>query len=239
MTEAGTGLRPIDLARVAGVSTQQIRNYADAGILPPAPRSPAGYRRFDHRHREALVTYRTLAKGFGWDTARAIMQAINAEDVATALTEVDAAHAALHEQRVSLLATETALEAVAGQDHSGLSRSDLRVGDVAKELGVRTSALRLWESAGLLLPRRDRGTGYRSFSPTDVRDARMIIMLRRGHYGLAQIRPILDGLRESGSSDALRAAVGQRQAALTQRATLMLEGSAVLHGYLREGADQG
>lgn len=69
MSSAKAGLRPIDLARMAGISTQQIRNYADAGILPPAPRTPAGYRRFEARHGKALLTYRTLARGYGWDTS--------------------------------------------------------------------------------------------------------------------------------------------------------------------------
>jgi DNA-binding transcriptional MerR regulator len=32
----------VDLARLAGVSAQQIRNYADAGILPPVPRTAVG-----------------------------------------------------------------------------------------------------------------------------------------------------------------------------------------------------
>ncbi|MGH3907244.1 MAG: MerR family DNA-binding transcriptional regulator [Pseudonocardiaceae bacterium] len=43
----------LQLGRLVGISTQQIRNYADAGILPPAPRTRAGYRRFDARHRRA------------------------------------------------------------------------------------------------------------------------------------------------------------------------------------------
>lgn len=60
----------------------------------------------------------------------------------------------------------------------------------------------------------------------------MINLLRQGGYPLAQIRPILDGLRQTGGSAALRAAVGRRQAALTERATAMLAGSAQLHHYL-------
>jgi DNA-binding transcriptional MerR regulator len=31
------GLRPVDLARRAGISTQLVRNYESAGTLPPAP----------------------------------------------------------------------------------------------------------------------------------------------------------------------------------------------------------
>ncbi|MFC6937015.1 hypothetical protein ACFQHO_46595 [Actinomadura yumaensis] len=37
-------LRPVDLARAAGISTQQVRNYLDAGVLPPrdGPRRGTG-----------------------------------------------------------------------------------------------------------------------------------------------------------------------------------------------------
>jgi hypothetical protein len=59
----------------------------------------------------------------------------------------------------------------------------------------------------------------------------MINLLRQGRYPLPQIRPILDGLRRTGSSDELRAAIAQRQAVLTQRARAMLEGSCHLHSY--------
>jgi len=44
----------------------------------------------------------------------------------------------------------------------------MRVGEVARYLGVRPSALRLW-SRGLLRPERDRGTKYRRYNPTDIR----------------------------------------------------------------------
>lgn len=234
-----TGLRPIDLARAAGISTQQIRNYVDAGILPAAERTPAGYRKLGTRHRRALFTYRALAKGFGPDTARRIMLAVHDGDLPHALTLVNAGHAALHEQRLSLQAAGEALEAIAAQDPdpAALPRSSMRIGQAARHLGVRTSALRVWESAGLLTPERERGTGYRRFSSTDVRDAQMIKMLRQGRYPLPQIRLILDGLRRTGSSEALRAAIAQRQAGLTALATAMLEGSSNLHHYV-SGDDQ-
>ncbi|MEU0930304.1 MerR family transcriptional regulator [Streptomyces malaysiensis subsp. malaysiensis] len=235
MSRTDGALRPVDLARMAGVSTQQIRNYVDVGILPPAARTPAGYRRLGDRHRRALVTFRALLPGYGPETAREVMRAVHAEDIALALTLVDAGHAALHDQRLSLQEAGKALEAVAEQntDTSAPSRSGpLRIGEVAARLGLRTSALRVWESAGLLRPRRDPGTGYRVYGPSDVRDARMIDLLRQVRYPLPQIRPVLDGLRRTGGSEALRTVIAQRQEGLAQRATAMLEGSCRLHHYL-------
>ena len=234
-------LRPVDLARLVGISAQQIRNYLDAAILPPASRSRSGYRLLTPRHRQALLTYRTLAGGYGWDTAASIMRAVHADDLAQALVLVNASHAALHEQRLSLHAARVALEAVAEQPQGGATtpRSGMPIGEVAVHLRVRPSALRVWESAGLLAPRRDRDSGYRRFGPTDIRDAQMINMLRQGRYPLSQIRQILDGLRQTGSSEALRAAFAQREAALDQRARAMLEGSSSLHHYLTDSERAG
>jgi DNA-binding transcriptional MerR regulator len=223
-------MRPIDLAREAGISTQQVRNYVDAGILPPAPRTESGYRVFDDRHRQALLTYRAMARGFGWPTARAIMAAVHDDDVPAALALVTESCAAVHEQTRNLAATGEALAVVAASEPS--PRSDLRIGEVARLLGIRTSALRVWEDAGLLVPARERGTDYRRYSPSDVRDARMIVMLRQNHYRLEQILPVLEGLRESGSSEALRAAIEARHTALVAQTRTMLEAAAHLHTYL-------
>ncbi|QEU89602.1 MerR family transcriptional regulator [Streptomyces kanamyceticus] len=237
--EEPRGLRPVDLARAAGISTQQIRNYADAGILPPAPRSPAGYRRFDARHRQALLTYRALIRGYGPGPAQGIMRAVHEGEVPRALALVDAGHAELHGQRGALRTTGEALEAVAdeGPGAPAPPRSRLRVGEVAAHLGLRTSTLRVWEAAGLLVPTRDPVTHYRSYLPADVRDARVINMLRQSHYPLPQIRPVLDELRHSGGVEALRTAVARRAEALDQRTRAMLEGAGRLHEYLADGVE--
>ncbi|TDD71419.1 MerR family transcriptional regulator [Actinomadura rubrisoli] len=234
MGGAGGGLRPIDLARAAGVSTQQIRDYEDAGVLPPVPRTPSGYRRFDAVHREAALTYQALARGHGGDAAQAIMRAVHAGDLPQAYALVDAGHAALHEQRLSLRATGEALQAVAERkpDTSAVPRAGLRIGEAAAHLGVRASALRMWESAGLLVPARDPATGYRLYGPSDVRDARMVILLRQGRHPLPQIRLVLDDLRRTGGAGALGEAIARRGAELALRSAAMIEGSGRLHHYV-------
>lgn len=234
----GRTLRPVDLGRAAGISTQQVRNYADAGILPPTPRTETGYRRFDARHRSALLTYRALARGFGPDTARAVMHAVHAGDLPAALALVDAGHAALHEQRLLLQSVAEAFEAVAAQDpgEPAPQATGMRIGEVARYLGVRTSALRVWEAAGLLQPGREHATRYRTYGPADVRDARMVHLLRQGRYPLPQIQQVLDGLRRTGSIDALGTVLEQRRAAFTRQATAMLEAASHLHHYVADNS---
>ena len=108
----------------------------------------------------------------------------------------------------------------------------MRIGEVAAHLGVRTSALRTWEAAGLLAPGRERGTGYRRYGPADVRDASLVGMLRQGRYPLPRIRLVLGELRRTGSRDALRTAIAEQQAKLTRQAAAMLEAAACLHHYV-------
>jgi DNA-binding transcriptional MerR regulator len=227
-------LRPVDLAREAGLSTQQVRNYEAAGILPPAPRTESGYRRYGAEHLEALRTFRALVPGFGVGTATAIMLAVHGGDPARALRSVDEGHAALHEQRLATEAAGEALDALAARfrDPEPEPGPALRVGELAARLRVRPSTLRVWDAAGLLTPARERGTAYRRYGPTEVRDARIIAMLRRGHYRFEQIRPVLEGLRRTGGPEALRAAVAERRGALDRQSRAMLRGAGLLDAYL-------
>ncbi|MFD7435893.1 MerR family transcriptional regulator [Streptomyces sp. NPDC059861] len=225
-------LRPVDLARLAGVSAQQIRNYEDAGVLPPAARTASGYRTFTGTHRRALLAFRAMVPGYGPMAAARIMRAVHDGDVPGALALVDATHAALHEERQRLRATSEALRTLAGRPAEPLPSAGLRVGEAAVLIGVRPSALRVWEAAGLLSPRRERGTAYRVYSPEDVRDARLVHTLRGSNYLLDQIRPVLEDVRREGGTEAMRTAIGDRDEALNARTRAMLAGAGALHGYL-------
>jgi len=138
-------LRPVDLAREAGVSAQLVRNYEAAGVLPPAERTESNYRRYEQEHLDALRTYRALAPGFGPETATGIMRAVHDGDVPLALRLIDASHADLHEQRVTTDAASDALGAAAEEflDQPASSGPALRVGELAGQLAIRTSALRV------------------------------------------------------------------------------------------------
>lgn len=56
-------LRVVDVAATAGISTQQVRNYLDEGVLPPVERTPSGYRVLTVGHVRALAVLRRMARG--------------------------------------------------------------------------------------------------------------------------------------------------------------------------------
>ena len=226
--------RAVDLAQRAGISVQQVRNYVEQGVLPPVERTPAGYRVYTDRHAAALTTVRRLADGHGWQRTRVIMNAVHRGDVDVALAEIDAGHAELDRERADIAQVLDAFATLTGQpaESERAPTSSYRIGEVARVLGVRTSALRVWERAGLLRPGRGRGTGDREFDATELRNARVVALLRRGYYPFPVIRAVLDELRTSGNPERVRAELARREEDLTRRSRLRLRASAALHDYL-------
>ncbi|MBT2441766.1 MerR family transcriptional regulator [Streptomyces sp. ISL-36] len=101
-------MRAIDVARTAGISAQQVRNYVDGLLLPPVQRTDSGYRVFTEAHVLALAAVRALADGHGWPAARTVMRALHGDDLPAALASLDAAHAELDRERTALATVLTA-----------------------------------------------------------------------------------------------------------------------------------
>lgn len=224
-------LRPIDLAREHRLSAQAIRNYEDAGILPPSERTDAGYRRYTPLHAQALRTFLALRAGHGHGQATQIMRAVNRRDTASAYRLIDAAHVDLLDER------ETRLEVAAGLD--ALSTTPLSVpgpplavGELARRIDVHPATLRTWEAEGILHPHRNRTTGYREYGPDSVRDAEIARQLRRGGYPLHKVAQFLDSVRDAGGPDALHAFLDAWQHRLDTRSRALLSGAAHLDAYL-------
>jgi DNA-binding transcriptional MerR regulator len=220
----------VDLAREHGLSTQAVRNYEEAGILPPAERSPHGYRAYTARHAAALRTFLALVPGHGRATAAAIMRAVNGGTVEEALRLIDESHAQLAGDRQTLEAVDLALRDLAPprEREPGVTF----IGPLARRLGVRPATLRKWQRAGLIVPRRDPHTGYRVYTAADVRDVLLAHQLRRGGYGLPQIAHVLDRVRAAGGLEPLQATLQDWRDRLTARGLAMVAGAAALDTYL-------
>ncbi|WP_037180629.1 TioE family transcriptional regulator [Rhodococcoides fascians] len=232
-------LRPVDLAREHGVSTQAVRNYEDAGILPAATRTEHGYRTYTPMHAHALRTFRALTAGHGHAMSTAIMCAVNSGDVDAALQTIDDAHAQLREERATLRSVEHALAGVqpAGTTRGGVqpvasSAAGLFIGPLAHKLGVEPATLRKWERAGLVRPGRDRKTGYRVYAESAVRDAQLIRQLRRGGFALSRIAPLIAHVRSAGGVEPLVDLMDDWRDRIHARGRAMLSGAAELDRYL-------
>ncbi|SCG39880.1 DNA-binding transcriptional regulator, MerR family [Micromonospora coxensis] len=225
----GGRFRPVDLARGHGLSTQAVRNYEAAGILPDADRTPHGYRTYTALHAQALHAFLALVPGHGHQTATSIMQAVNRGATEQALRIIDESHAQLLDDRRTLQAVEAALRDL---DPVPRERGDTFVGPLSRRLGIRPATLRKWERAGLVRPRRDPGTGYRVYGAADVRDALLAHQLRRGGYLLEQIAPLIAQVRSAGGVAPLESMLHDWRSRLSARGRAMLAGAAALDAYL-------
>jgi MerR family redox-sensitive transcriptional activator SoxR len=68
----------------------------------------------------------------------------------------------------------------------------LRIGDVARDAGVRTSALRYYERAGLL-PAAGRIAGQRRYDGSALRTLAVIRLAQEAGFTVAEIRTLLHG----------------------------------------------
>lgn len=233
-------LRPVDLARGYGLSTQAVRNYEEAGILPAAGRTPHGYRVYTPLHAHALGAFLALVPGHGHRTATAVMRAVNEGADEEAFRLIDESHVQLLEDRRTLQAVENALRDLAPSATAGTAtpttswEGDTFIGPLAVQLGIRPATLRTWERAGLVRPRRDPRTGYRVYDEADVRDVRLAHQLRRGGYALEQIAPLIAQVRAAGGLEPLEAALGAWRGRLSARGRAMVTGAAELETYFRE-----
>ncbi|WP_328826024.1 TioE family transcriptional regulator [Streptomyces ureilyticus] len=229
--QSGGRLRPVDLARAHGLSTQAVRNYEAAGILPAAERTSYGYRTYTPRHAQALRAFLALVPGHGHQTATAIMQAVNRDAAEDALRLIDESHAQLLDDRRTLQSVEAALRDL---EPVPQERGEMFVGPLARRLGIRPATLRKWERAGLVRPRRDPQTGYRVYSAADVRDALLVHQLRRGGYLLEQVAPLIAQVRSAGGIVPLESTLHDWHARLSARSRAMLTGAAALDAYLTD-----
>ncbi|GAA4932741.1 MerR family transcriptional regulator [Streptomonospora halophila] len=202
-----TALRPVDVARRAGCSVQQIRVLENAGVLPPAARTASGYRVLGPDHVEAAIAYRALAAAVGPVEAKPIMRAALGSPAATLVALVDSAHARLHAEREGLRSAKRAAAEIIREPVGDARPSDaMSVGELADALGVRPSTLRHWEAEGLLAPERTKGR-RRAYAPADVRDARVVDQLRRAGYRIGALRDLMPRLRRRRGWDGVAGAL--------------------------------
>ncbi|MCZ2860265.1 MerR family transcriptional regulator [Blastococcus sp. VKM Ac-2987] len=229
------GLRTVDVARRAGYSVQQIRDLEQAGVLPPADRTPAGYRRYTERHVHAALAYRAFAAGIGPVEAKRVLRAALRGGPAV-LVLLDAAHARLHAERRELALAREAAGAIAAEPIAAPRASDaMSITELAAALGIRPSTLRHWDAEGLVPAHRSGPRSTRTYSPDAVRDARITHQLRRAGYRIGPLRALLDQLRRTGRGSDVEAGLAARSTSIDDRSRALLQGAAALDRLLDGG----
>ncbi|MEV5569745.1 MerR family transcriptional regulator [Spirillospora sp. NPDC052269] len=224
-------LRTGAVAELAGYSVQQIRNLERDGVLPPAARTASGYRCHGEVHVRSALAYRALAAAVGPVDAKEIVRAVHRAPLSHMLALLDAAHARLDTERTALRAARDAVQAISGEPIADVRASDaMTVSGLAAALGVRPSTLRHWDAEGLVVP--DRVAGARRYSPSQVRDARIVQQLRAAGYRVGPLRELMPALRGGRRLEDVASALNARDADVTSRSRALLDGAAALNAVL-------
>jgi DNA-binding transcriptional MerR regulator len=225
-------LRPVDLAREAGISPQQVRNYETLRVLPAAARTDSGRRVYGACHLLALRTARALMAGYGWQPAVDIMRAVHAGDMAAVVALVDARHAQIDRRRREVEKAIAGLSSVRTEAQPlPRGRAGLHPAEAAALVGVRPSALRFWEQQGLLRPDRERYNAYRVYGEEQLRRLQIVVILRQLGYRAQDIRSVLDQVAAGQMGQALEA-LRKRQRALMDASWSCMEATVSLRAYL-------
>jgi len=92
----------------------------------------------------------------------------------------------------------------------------LTIGQVAKRAGLRPSALRYYESAGLI-PKPARASGRRIYAPDVVDRLAVIALAQAAGFTLAEIRRLLGGLGRRSPGERWRQLAAGKLAELDRR----------------------
>jgi DNA-binding transcriptional MerR regulator len=227
-------LHTSDLAKAVGAHPNTVRRYVDRGILPPVERSPNGYRRFTQRHLDCMRLARQVYSGQYpgkaiFQSGVRIVRAAVAGDLGGAL-ELAYSHLALvHSEHAQADAAAALLERWAfgtppaagacgnpvpafspaarapASAPAAATIQPLRIGQVARLLGVSIDIVRSWDRNGLIDVPRDPVNGYRSYGAREISRLRVIRMLSRAGYSLAAILRMLIQLDRGETADLRRA----------------------------------
>jgi DNA-binding transcriptional MerR regulator len=98
--------------------------------------------------------------------------------------------------------------------------TELTIGALAKQVGVRTSALRFYEEQGLLSPAGRNESGYRVYGQDAIARVQRIQRAQRLGFSLSDIRPLLDAWDTGDLSDAAILSIAEnRYLALEKQVT--------------------
>jgi DNA-binding transcriptional MerR regulator len=149
---------------------------------------------------------------------------------------IDSRHAELASKRRECEQTLTALHALAAQPapvQSARPPQSLRVGEAARQVGVRVSALHFWEQQGLLHPLRDRSSHYRLYDEQQMHRLHVVVLLREAGYNFPVIRSVLDEMA-AGRPEKAIVAVEKRREELTWTSWRCIEALACFQRYVHE-----
>jgi len=197
-----------EIAKAVGVHPNTVRLYEKWNLLPPIPRTPSGYRKFDESHLDQMKLAR-MAMSFTWmggtirKTAYEMVYRGVDGDFGGGLELAYQLRVLIQAEKAQAEAAAVFLESWAQGSAIESKDKPRRIGEVAKLLNVSTDRLRNWERNGLIVVPRNPLNGYRYYRTREIGRLRVIRTLSQARYSQMAILRMLMSL-DQGEIDDLR-----------------------------------
>ncbi len=194
------------IASAVGVHPNTVRLYEQWNLLPPIPRTPSGYRKFNEAHLDQMKLAR-LAMHFTWMGGH-IRKTAYEMVYSGAKGDLGGALEIAYRLRVQIQAEQAQAEAAADFLDNWVQGAAVdarakprRIGEVAKLLNITTDRLRNWERNGLIEVPRDPINRYRFYRTREIGRLRVIRTLSQARYSQMAILRMLMRLDQGETED--------------------------------------
>lgn len=186
-------MKGIEIARLCNVSTSTLKHYEEWGLVPEVPRAENGYRKYTNIHAAYFQCIVKMNIGFGMKFVREIMPLIQKGEVMQVLWRINEVQTLLQKERhqAEQVVEMLDVEEVEWFQRSRKKKDYYTIGEVAEIAGIAASAIRHWELEELIHPIRHQESGYRLYSPADVRRILIIRTVSRAAWSLDIVREVL------------------------------------------------
>lgn len=186
-------MKGIEIARACNVSTSTLKHYEQWGLIPEVSREANGYRYYTETHLAYFKCIVSINIGFGMSFVKEIMPLIQEKEVMKALWKINKEQSALQEERrqAEQVVNLIEVEKVEWFERIRKKKSHYTIGEVAEIAGVAPSAIRHWEFEKLVTPIRSGVSGYRLYTPEEIRRILIIRTVSNAAWSLDIVREVL------------------------------------------------
>ena len=196
--------RTSEIAEMLGIHPNTVRFYEEWGLITKPVREKNGYRVFNDLHLYQIQVARLgfeieiLQNGLRKKIVNMIKTCAKC-DFDGAIRQTEEYLIQLEKERAS---AEEAIKIVQDMLHGEIHENQLSLKrkEASKYLDISVDALRNWEMNGLLTIKRMQN-GYRVYTDVDIRQLKIIRVLRCANYSLEAIRRMMQQLSENPEAD--------------------------------------
>ncbi|WP_042168140.1 MerR family DNA-binding transcriptional regulator [Paenibacillus gorillae] len=175
-------MRPKKLAEKFRISASTIRNYEAKGLIPPAERSPNGFRIYTELHAAYLSCIQAMAQPFGMEVTAEVLRCLHQDKPQYAMWIIRKKEIALYEEKEKLERLIEDIRSYSIENKASCAEELFTINEASELTQIPKSAIRYWDQAGYVMADRDPTNRYRRYSGSHLLKIRLIQMLQSSVY---------------------------------------------------------